>query len=94
MSAAVGELISFRRASMRPRWSQRFLAEELTFRGYAATRSQIARLENAAPGQHNIELLAAAACVLSVMPEELHGAIIDDCKTVYRQVFEVLTPPH
>ena len=90
MRSAVGELIAAARAAMRPRWSQQFLAEELTLRGYPATRSQIARLENSLPCEHSAELLAAAAHVLGIPQRSVQRAIMDDYGSVYQRIAEAL----
>lgn len=63
---------------MRPRWSQEFLADELTRRGYPATRGQIARLEHAVPGAHDSELLAAVAQALQIPLEAVQRALKED----------------
>ena len=60
---AVGRLIAAARHGQHPRWSQAFLAEELTRRGFPVTRNQIARLEFSAPNRHNPLVLAFAAGV-------------------------------
>ena len=82
------------RAAMRPRWSQRFLAEELTLREYPATRSQIARLENRPPNDYDAELLAAAALVLRVPYESVQQAIVNDYRTAYERIAEGLAEAH
>lgn len=84
--ATVGELVATRRAAMRPMWSQQFLADELTRRGYPATRTQIARLENSLPTKHKAPLLAAAALVLRIPDDEVIEAIMRDYASVQRRV--------
>ena len=86
MLAAVGQLVASARAAMRPKWSQRFLAEELTLRGYPTTRSQITRLENSEATLHDAELLAAAALILQIPDESVLLAIVEDYARVRERV--------
>ncbi|MEX2446705.1 MAG: helix-turn-helix transcriptional regulator [Dehalococcoidia bacterium] len=74
-----GNLIRQARLARRPKWSQQFLADELTERGYGTTRSQIARLERGdAVHAGSAELLTAAAIVLEVDVETFQNAVIAD----------------
>ena len=75
---------------MRPRWSQQFVADELTRRGYPATRSQVARLENSPPSQCNPVLLAAVARVLEISDGSVERAIIADYRSVQADIVEQL----
>lgn len=70
---------------MRPRWSQEFLAEELTRRGYPATRGQIARLEHTVPGAHDSELTAAVAQALQIPLQAVQRAREDDFERVWHR---------
>lgn len=90
MPAAVGELLATRRAAMRPRWSQQFLADELIRRGYPATRTQIARLENSPPTEHKAALLAAAALALQIPVDAVIEAIIRDYAAVQQRVAAIV----
>jgi transcriptional regulator with XRE-family HTH domain len=75
---------------MRPRWSQQFLADELTLRGFPATRGQIARLENCDMNMYDANLLAAVACLMGVADELVRRAIVDDYGHAYAAVEEDL----
>ena len=87
---AVGRLIAAARRGQHPRWSQAFLASELTRRGFPVTRNQIARLELSAPNRHNPLALAFAAHVLDIEPSAVLQAIASDYWGVYRYVAELL----
>ena len=89
----VGELVATHRAAMRPRWSQQFLADELTRCGYPATRTQIARLENSLPTKHHSALLAAAALVLRIPNAAMIDAMTRDYATVQQRVAAIVTRP-
>ena len=78
MPGAVARSVAAARGSRRPRWSQQFLAEELTRRGYPATRNQIARLELSAANHHRAALLAAVAAVLAIDAETIVRAVAGD----------------
>ena len=86
MLSTVGHLLASARAAMRPKWSQQFLAEELTLRGYPATRSQIARLENSPACAYNLELLAAATRVLTIPDESVQRAMLEDYRGIQERV--------
>ena len=86
MPSTLGHLLASARAAMRPKWSQQFLADELTLRGYPATRSQIARLENSPACGYNAELLAAATRCLGIADESVHRAILDDYRGIEARV--------
>ena len=88
-----GELVATRRAAMRPRWSQQFLADELTRCGYPATRTQIARLENSLPTKHKSALLAAAALVLGIPNAAMIDAVTRDYAIVQQRVAAIVTLP-
>lgn len=77
---------------MRPRWSQDFLAEELTLRGYSVTRGQVARLETAPPGRHDAELLAAIAEIMSIPDPLVRRAIMEDYEALQGDVSSKLKP--
>jgi hypothetical protein len=66
----------------RPRWSQQFLADELTRMGYATTREQIARLELSEPGRANVELVAAITVALRLDDQVSQAAIFSDYLSV------------
>ncbi|MEE8422453.1 MAG: hypothetical protein V3S31_06725 [Dehalococcoidia bacterium] len=93
MPAQVGQLIASARTRMRPRWSQDFLAEELTLRGYSVTRGQIARLETASPGRHDAELLAAIAEIMAIPDALVRRAIMEDYEALQGDVSSKLKPP-
>ena len=88
----VGELLATHRAAMRPRWSQQFLADELTRCGYPATRTQIARLENSLPTKHHSALLSAAALVLRIPNAAMIEAMTRDYAIVQQRVAAIVTP--
>lgn len=81
--AATGQLIRRYRRAQRPRWTQHFLAEELTNAGLPSTRSRVAHLELAAPNRNHCELLAAAAYVLGIPADEMIQALAQDFREVY-----------
>jgi hypothetical protein len=92
----VGELVQRARAQQRPRWSQQFLADELTRLGYTITREQIARFERSDPLRTNIELLAALAFVLKLDLQQLQAALFADYLAVANplaQRFELAMQP-
>lgn len=82
MRSALSELIAEARSAQRPKWSQQFLADELSRYGQETTREQIARLERSAPFRVNPQLLAAAALLLRVEHDALSRAILRDYATV------------
>ena len=88
MAGAVAQLARGLRRAKRPRWSQQFLAEELTRHGHAATRNQIARLEISESNRHPPELVAAIAVLLDADLNDLVKAIARDYLTVHRRVRE------
>lgn len=87
---AVGRLIAATRHRQQPRWSQAFLAGELTRRGFPVARNQIARLELSAPNRHNALALTVAAHVLAIEPSAVLQAIASDYWGPYRDVTERL----
>ena len=91
MRSAVGELIASARAAKRPRWSQQFLADELTLRGFPTTRSHIARLEGGPRASHKEDLLCACAIVLEIPDELVVRAIIADYRSVYERIEQELS---
>ena len=63
---------------MRPRWSQQFLSDELTRRGFPVTRSQIARLETGVPNARTMEIVAAISVVMPIPINSVTDAIVQD----------------
>ena len=86
MPGAVAPSVATARRSRRPRWSQQFLAEELTHRGYPTTRNQIARLELSEANQHRADLVAAVAAVLAIDAETIVRAVASDYLAVHQQL--------
>jgi hypothetical protein len=86
MESAVGRLIQEARMNRRPKWSQQFLADELSRVGYETTREQIARMERSEPCHLNAELFAAVAGVLRLDEQLLQAAMFDDYLTVAKQI--------
>ena len=60
------------------------LAQEITGTGFPTSRSGIAHLERARPNSYNAELLAAAAYVLRIPPDEVAQGIAQDFRVLYR----------
>ncbi len=71
---------------MRPRWSQRFLADELTRRGFPVTRSQIVRLETSGPNARTIELVTAIAIVMPIPVSAVRDGIVRDLLAAHEKV--------
>lgn len=92
MPGAVGQLIASARRAKRPRWSQQFLAEELEWLGFPATRNQIARLELSGPTRHSDELLAAAATALEIDVDTVARVVSEDYCMLHRQVRQRIAP--
>ena len=88
MRSAVGNLVARSRAGMRPRWSQQFLSDELTRRGFPVTRSQIARLETGVPNSRSMELVAAIAIVMPLPVSSVTDAIVHDFLAAHERVNE------
>ncbi len=80
-SAAARLLVDARR-QQRPRWSQSFLAEELSRRGRSTNQRQIMRLEGSSPGRCDLGLLSAAALVLGIDHEDTVAAVAADMLTI------------
>ena len=91
MRSAVGELIASARAAKRPKWSQQFLADELTLRGFPATRSHIARLESSRRAGHREDMLCASAIVLEIPHELVEQAILADYRSVCERIQQELS---
>ena len=91
MRSAVGELIASARAAKRPRWSQQFLADELTLRGFPITRSHIARLENSPRTGHREDMLCASALVLGIPRELVEQTILVDYRSVCERIEQELS---
>ncbi len=75
---------------MRPRWSQQFLSDELTSRGFPVTRSQIARLETGVLNVRSSELVAAIAIVMPIPVSAVTDAIVHDFLGAHERVAERL----
>ena len=86
MPGSVARSVAVARRSRRPRWSQQFLAEELTRRGYPTTRNQIARLELSEANQHRADLVAAVAAVLAIDAETIVCAVASDYLAVHQRM--------
>ncbi len=71
---------------MRPRWSQQFLADELTQRGFPVTRSQIVRLETSGSNPRTFELVAAIAIVMPIPVSAVRESIIRDVLAAHEEV--------
>ncbi len=86
MPGAVARSIATARRSQRPRWSQQFLAEELTRRGYPTTRNQIARLELSEANHHRADLVAAVVAVLAIDAETIVRAVASDYLALHQRM--------
>ena len=86
MPGAVARSVATARRSRRPRWSQQFLAEELTRRGYPTTRNQIARLELSEANQHRADLVAAVAAALAIDAETIVRSVASDYLMLHQQM--------
>ncbi len=80
-SATAGLLVDARR-QQRPRWSQSFLADELSRRGRSTTQRQIMRLEGSSPGRCDLALLSAAALVLGIERDDVVAALSADMLSI------------
>jgi hypothetical protein len=92
MTSAIGALVYQARSSRRPRWSQQFLADELSRLGYAVTRDQVARLELSEPCRANVELVAAISIALDLDEEVSQAAFCSDYVSVQSALYARL--PH
>ncbi|PKN81952.1 MAG: hypothetical protein CVU47_04830 [Chloroflexi bacterium HGW-Chloroflexi-9] len=72
--------------SMRPPWSQAFLADELTRLGFETSRGAIARLERARPHEVNLDLAAAASLAMRLPPHQFIAALTRDSNTRVQEI--------
>lgn len=76
--SAGGRLIALARSGRLPQWSRERLAYALFERGFERTAGDIAHLEESAPLQYDVELLAACALLLGIESDAVAEAILAD----------------